>query len=340
MDPFLQEGPRASSRFGADRTYRHALERTLPEDVFEEVAPRLDDLGERVAGELRALADQAERNPPRHVPYDAWARRVDRIDVDPAWLTLVDAGAREGIVATAYEDAFDKHAPVVQFGTIDLWNTSSATAGCPLSMSDAAARVLLNEDEELARRYVPKLTARDDYWTSGQWMTEKEGGSDVGRTGTIARRHGDGTWTLHGTKWFTSATTADMALALARPDGAGDGSKNLSLYALELRAPDGSWNGITVRRLKDKLGTKALPTAELDLDGTLAVPVGGDGRGVAKVTPMLNITRVWAAFGSLSAIGGGLTLARDYARTREAFGRLLKDLPAHRSWIARVAAEY
>ena len=85
-------------------------------------------------------------------------------------------------------------------------------------MTDAAVRVLLNEDEELAKAYVPKLTARANAWTSGQWMTEKEGGSDVGRTGTVAREAGDGWWTLRGTKWFTSATTADISLALARPE--------------------------------------------------------------------------------------------------------------------------
>jgi alkylation response protein AidB-like acyl-CoA dehydrogenase len=340
MDPFVQDGPQPSNRFRSDRTLRHALERILPADVFAEAASELDEMGERAVGDLRALAERAERNPPRHVPFDAWARRIDRIDVDPAWLDLVEFGKRAGLVATAYEPRFGAHARVIQFALIDLWNPASATAGCPLSMSDAAARVLLNEDEELAARYAPRLTARENAWTSGQWMTEKEGGSDVGRTGTVARQHGDGTWTLHGTKWFTSATTADMALALARPEGAGDGSRALSLFALELRAPDGPWNGITVRRLKDKLGTKALPTAELDLDGTLAVPVGGIGRGVPKVAPMLNITRVWAAVGSLSAIGGGLSLARDFARKREAFGRPLKELPAHRGWIARIAAEY
>ena len=109
---------------------------------------------------------------------------------------------------------------------------------------------------------------------------------------------------------------------------------------LELRNPDGTWNGIRVRRLKDKLGTKALPTAELDLDGTAARAIGGIGRGVPKVAAMLNITRIWAAIGSLSAIGGGLMLARDYANKREAFGRKLRDLPVHRRWIARIAAEY
>jgi len=340
MDPFLQDAPRAANRFRADPTLGHTLERILPPDVFAEASPLFDEMGERSLTDLRVLAQHAESHPPVHVPLDAWGRRVDRIDVDPAWLELVRIGQDAGLVSIAYEDRFGEHARVVQFGVIDLWNPSSATAGCPLSMTDAAVRVLLNEDDELAARYVPRLIAREDAWTSGQWMTEKEGGSDVGRTGTIARDAGDGWWTLHGTKWFTSATTADIALALARPEGAGEGSRALSLFLLELRNPDGTWNGIRVRRLKDKLGTKALPTAELDLDGTAARPIGGIGRGVPKVAPMLNITRIWAAIGSLSAIGGGLMLARDYAGRREAFGRKLRDLPVHRRWIARIAAEY
>ncbi len=341
MDPFLQDQPRFSNRFRTDRALRHSLERILPPEVFTEMQSEFDGMGARAAGDLRELSARAEGNPPRHVPYDSFGRRVDRIDVDPAWLELVSFGKEAGVVSIPFAGAHGAHARVVQFGLIDLWNPSSATAGCPLSMTDASARVLLNEDPQLAKTYVPRLTARSaDAWTSGQWMTEKEGGSDVGRTGTVAREHADGTWTLYGTKWFTSATTTNMALALARPEGAGDGSRALSLFALELRHSDGSWNGIGVRRLKDKLGTKALPTAELELEGTLAVPVGGIGRGIPKVAAMLNITRVWSAFGTLSPMGAGLALARDYANRREAFGRLLKDLPLHRAWIARIAAEY
>ncbi|MGZ4121394.1 MAG: acyl-CoA dehydrogenase family protein [Actinomycetota bacterium] len=340
MDPFLQDAPQPANRFRTDRTLRYALERLLPPEVFAETSPMFDETAERVVTDLRALALRAEANLPVHVAFDAWGRRVDRVDVDPAWLELVRVGQEMGLVAIPYEGTYDEHSRLVQFGLIDIWNPSSAVAGCPLSMTDAAARVLLNDDPQLAVEYVPKMTARANAWTSGQWMTEKEGGSDVGRTGTIAREAGDGWWTLHGTKWFTSATTADMSLALARPEGAGDGSRALSLFVLDLRNADGTWNGISVRRLKDKLGTKALPTAELDLDGTAARLVGGMGRGVPKVAAMLNITRVWAAFGSLSAIGSGLMLARDYAGRREAFGRLLRDLPVHRGWIARIAAEY
>jgi alkylation response protein AidB-like acyl-CoA dehydrogenase len=340
IDPFLQDPPRPSNRFHTDRAFRQSLERTLPPEVFAEAAPEIEEMGERAAGELIELGAQAEANPPRHVPYDAWGKRIDHLEVDEAWTRLVAIALESGLVAIPYEDRYGVHSRLVQGALSNLFDPVTATALCPIAMTDAAARVLLTHDEQLAAKYVPRLTARRDAWTSGQWMTEKEGGSDVGRTGTIARSVGDGTYTLHGTKWFTSATTADMTLALARPEGTGPGSSNLSLFLLELRRPDGSWNGITVRRLKDKLGTRGLPTAELDLDGAVAVPVGGLGRGVPKVSIMLNITRVGAAGGSVAGTGYLLDLARDYATRREAFGRLLKDQPVHRVWLARIAAEY
>ncbi|HVF11860.1 MAG TPA: acyl-CoA dehydrogenase family protein [Actinomycetota bacterium] len=340
MDPFIQDRPRVSNRFKTDRPLRHAVERLLAPEVFEEVSTLFEAFGQTCVEELVPLQEQAEANPPRHVPFDAWGRRIDRIDVDPAWKRLVQIGQEAGLVSIPYEKTWEESSRVVQFGLLHLFLPVSATAACPLAMTDAAARVLLNEDPDLAAVYVPRLTARSDAWTSGQWMTEKEGGSDVGRTGTHAGTLDNIVWELSGTKWFTSATTADISLALARPEGAEESSRSLSLFLLELRKPDGSWNGITVRRLKDKLGTKALPTAELDLDATIAVPVGGVGRGVAKIASMLNITRVHSAFGANAAAGHGLSLARDYARRREAFGSFLTDLPTHRMWIASIAAEY
>ncbi|HEX9773996.1 MAG TPA: acyl-CoA dehydrogenase family protein [Actinomycetota bacterium] len=339
MDPFLQDPPRAPNRFRGDPTLRRSLERVLEPGAFEEATKALDEAGELATTEWPAMARVAESNPPRLVPFDAWGRRVDRIDVDPAWTALVAEGQRIGLTAVPYEDAFGNGARVVHAALLSLFGPVSATADCPLAMTDAAVRVLI-DTPGAPGQYAPRLTARIDGWTSGQWMTEKEGGSDVGRTGTVARAEPDGSWILRGTKWFTSATTADMALALARAEGAPAGSRGLSLFLLELRRPDGGWNGITVRRLKDKMGTKALPTAELDLDGTVATMIGEPGRGVPTIAPMLNVTRMHAAFASLGGIGHGLALARDYASKREAFGRPLRELPVHRAWMARIAAEY
>ena len=144
-------------------------------------------------------------------------------------------------------------------------------------MTDGAARTLLDSgNQALIDHALPRLLSRDPatMWTSGQWMTERIGGSDVGQTETIARRDGD-RWRLYGTKWFTSATTADMALTLARPEGNPPGGRGLAMFYLELRDENGKLQNLHINRLKDKFGTRKLPTAELTLDGVEAIPVAG-----------------------------------------------------------------
>ena len=340
MPDFIQTAPTPRNRFRTDLTLRYALERHLPSDIFAAASPALDRLAERAIAELPALADAAERTPPRHVPFDAWGNQVDLIEVDPAFDSLVRIGQEEGLVATPYDGGYGAHGRVVQAGLANLFDPVSAVATCPLVMTDGAAWLLRQHDPALWAMYGARLTARHGGITSGQWMTETEGGSDVGQTGTVAHANEDGTFGLHGTKWFTSAMSADIAMVLARPDGAGPGSAGLSLFLLELRRPDGRWNGLSVRRLKEKMGTRALPTAELDLDGARAVPVGGLGRGVAKVASLLNIARVWAAYAGPAGTGHLLGLARDYARIRRVFGAPLAEQPMHRAWLARIAAEY
>ena len=145
---------------------------------------------------------------------------------------------------------------------------------------------------------------------------------------------------MYGTKWFTSATTGQLALALARPEGNADGSRGLALFAIELRDEHGRLRNILVNRLKDKFGTRKVPTAELTLDGTPAVLVGQLEGGVRAITPMLAITRTWNAINSASAMRRGLALARDFARRRTAFGALLVDKPLHADTLAGLEAEY
>jgi len=140
-------------------------------------------------------------------------------------------------------------------------------------------------------------------------MTESTGGSDVGLTQTIARQE-NGTWRLYGNKWFTSATTSEMTLTLARPEGNGPGGKGLALFYLELRQPDGQLNGIRIQRLKDKLGTRMLPTAELELQGAAAVPVAGLADGIKSISPMLQVTRTWNAICSVASMRRGSSAPR------------------------------
>lgn len=347
---FFQTPPQLTDTWAADPSLQAHLERVLPAEVLAEVTPALADLGVAAAGPLRALADQAEAEEPSISHYDPWGRRIDAIHTSAAWDALHVEQARIGLSAIPYEGDHGEHARLVQMAVAHLYGPSSATYTCPVSMTDAAARVLTDHaTPELRDRVVPRLTSRAaDAWTSGQWMTEKPGGSDVGRTETVARPLPDGGYALTGVKWFTSATTADCALALARTldaDGNGvPGSRGLGLYLVEMVDPrDGRrqiGDTIRVRRLKDKLGTRSLPTAELDLDGAYATPVGPGDRGVKTISGMLSITRLWNSYASAHGLARAVQLAWSYAGQREAFGAALVDLPLHRVTLADMQVAY
>jgi alkylation response protein AidB-like acyl-CoA dehydrogenase len=340
---FHQDPPRLGDTWLADPALRAMLRRLLPDDVHADVAPDVARMGARAAADLLALDAAAEAEPPRHVPYDAWGRRVDRIEVSEAWRTLDRVSAEEGLVAIAFARAHGAWSRVHQLAKLYLFHPSSATYSCPLAMTDGAARCLeLHAGDDAAlRRAFAHLTSRDpsEFWTSGQWMTERIGGSDVSRTETVATPAADGAWRLSGVKWFTSATTSQMALALARIDSASGSGAGLGLFQIELRDAAGALRGIRVERLKEKLGTRALPTAELTLDGTPGRLVGGAGRGVATVASVLNVTRVYNAVCAAASLRRGVTLARDYATRRVAFGRSLLAHPLHAETLAALEVE-
>ncbi|MEO8503328.1 MAG: acyl-CoA dehydrogenase family protein [Acidobacteriota bacterium] len=341
MDDFFQPGPQLGNQYESDNLLRSFLQRTLPDDLMHEVEPRLRRMGARAVGDLLELGNAAEERPPRLIQYDPWGRRVDRIEISPAWRALHAVAAEEGLVATGYERHYGPYSRLVQFALLYLFHPSTAVATCPLAMTDGAARVLeLCGDEALQNRALPHLLSRDPrtFWTSGQWMTERAGGSDVSSTHTAASVAGAG-YRLSGSKWFSSATTSEMALTLARIEGAPTGSRGLSLFYLETHNGNGELNGIRILRLKDKLGTRALPTAELELVGAAARRIGAPGDGVRTIASMLNITRLYNACCAAASMRRGVALARDFALRREAFGRPLSTHALHRSTLAGLEVE-
>jgi alkylation response protein AidB-like acyl-CoA dehydrogenase len=342
MSEFFQDGPVLGNQFDEDGVLQGYLRRKLPAEMLADIETGLRRMGERAVTDILALGNAAEASPPRHVPYDAWGRRVDRIEVCEAWKQLERIAAEEGVVATAYERRHGALSRVHQFALLYLYAPSSAIATCPLAMADGAARVIERHGDEWMRANpLRRLTSRspEENWTSGQWMTERTGGSDVSGTSTVARI-AKGVYHLYGTKWFTSATTSPMAMTLARTEDALEGSRGLSLFYVELRDPDGRLQNIFVHRLKDKLGTRALPTAELTLEGTPARLVGGPGDGVKKIAALLNITRGYNACCAAASMRRGLALARDYAGKRRAFGKRLADQPLHRETLAGLQVEF
>lgn len=207
-----------------------------------------------------------------------------------------------------------------------------------------------------------RLISRDPShaWTSGQWMTERPGGSDVSGTETRASLLSDadikggsqalamdgsplGPWSVDGFKWFSSATDANMSVFLAKTNS----TDRVSLFFAPVRkqstsSPSGAeFNGIFPQRLKNKMGTKALPTAELELKGLRAYMLGDEGFGTKEISPVLNVTRLYNAVGSCGALGRGLAVSRAFARVRRALGgHLLTDVPAHVKGMAHHHVEY
>ena len=341
---FFQDPPRLRDEWEDDGALRGYLSRVLPADVHGEVTPSLAEMGHLAANEMYELAaamDTREKEP-RLVRYDAWGSRVDDIQTAPEWSRLGAISAEKGVVGTAYERAHGEHSRLHQFALAYLYAPSSALYSCPLAMTDGAAKTLLvHGDQDLIDRAVPRLTSRDPQhaWTSGQWMTERSGGSDVGVSETVAVKDGT-TWRLTGTKWFTSAITSQMALTLARPEGNPTGGRGLAMFYLEVRDDHDRLNDIRVLRLKDKLGTRQMPTAELALDGTVAHLVGGPSDGTRNITPMLTVTRMWNAVTATAGMRRALALARDYAVRRVAFGRPLIDQPLHQATLAWMRAQH
>ncbi|XP_071209004.1 acyl-CoA dehydrogenase family member 11-like isoform X2 [Salvelinus alpinus] len=214
---FFQERPMLKNPFLEDALLQGYLRRHLPSEA---VYSDLRVFGDRLVREVDGWGRECEVTPPRLVTYDPWGCRVDRIVTSPAWQRMKDLSAQEGLVAIGYERSYGEWSRVYQMCKLYLYSPSSGLYTCPLAMTDGAAKVIqsLGVSWPVADAF-SRLTSRDPehFWTSGQWMTERRGGSDVGNgTETVALPQSDGTYRLSGFKWFTSATDADMTLTLAR----------------------------------------------------------------------------------------------------------------------------
>lgn len=342
MADFFQNPPHLGNQYDEDRVLKKYLQWKLPVDILPDIIPGLQQLGQRAVTDIYHLGQEAEAMPPQHIPYDPWGRRIDYIKVSPAWQALDRIAAEEQLIATGYKREHGIYSRLHQFARLYLFHPSSAIYSCPLAMTDGAARALeLYGDDYLKKHALHHLTSSEpsQFWTSGQWMTERTGGSDVSGTSTMATKTKDG-YLLNGVKWFTSATTSQMAMTLARTEDAPAGSKGLSLFYVELSDANGALNGIKINRLKDKLGTHALPTAELTLENTPALLVGGMGDGVKKISSLFNITRLYNACCAVGYMRRGIALARDYAHKRIAFGKPLSQHSLHRETLAHMQVEF
>lgn len=337
---FLQDAPQLAHPYRSDRPLLRLLDRALPPEHRAALDVDLDALGDYALMAWHR-SSVTTRGKPVLTQWSAWGQRIDRIELTTAWQEGPKITTRHAVLAAGHAD--HEHARLEEFVRVYLYHLASEFYTCPLAMTDGAATAIkASGNSELIKRVLPRFLSRDasTFWLSGQWMTETTGGSDVGDTETVARQDADGQWRLYGRKWFSSAVVGEAALALARPEGAGVGTSALALFYVETMDGERRKPELVIDRLKGKLGTQELPTAEIHLDGLPAWPLGELAHGVRQVAPMLNITRSWNAVCAVASMARAINLARDFATRRQAFGRPLIEQPLHAQTLADMQAEF
>ncbi|KAM7184742.1 Acyl-CoA dehydrogenase/oxidase, N-terminal and middle domain containing protein [Rhypophila sp. PSN 637] len=355
---FFQRLPVLENQFHDDVSFQRIAKLFVPASILDKVGPEIEQLGQEVLSQqIFDWITDAEKNQPylRGSGRDAFGRPKSELVVTEGWRKLQDFGLARGFVAYNYDTNCGPYNRVVQFLRCHLWEASCANTLCPAAMQDGAARLLQRHlsrqggltdiERQVLQNAYNHLISRDpaNAWTSGQWMTERTGGSDVSQTETVAvydpypdsataplasaaEKTPLGPWSISGFKWFSSATDSQMTILLARTKpGLGVSAffapmrrHNPSLVSITGQKDGGTeLNGITIQRLKAKFGTQSLPTAELELKGMRGWMIGEEGKGIQGISTILNITRVHSSVSSMGYLGRSIAVAKAYALVRE-----------------------
>ncbi|MEZ5842251.1 MAG: acyl-CoA dehydrogenase family protein [Hyphomicrobiaceae bacterium] len=329
--------------YTADRSLPDLLDIHLQPELRRHVEPHLVDLGAAAGGRLDACARLADRHPPVLHPRDRFGNDVQSIEYHPAYRELEVAGfGCYGIHAMSHRPGIlgwpQRYPATAKHAFTYLFNQVEFGMGCPLNVTDGAAMLLDRFGAPaLKAKFLDNLTTTDmSRLTQGaQFMTEKEGGSDVGRLTTRAVQDGD-QWRLTGDKWFCSNADAGIAMLLARPEGAPEGTRGVGLFLMPRVLDDGSPNHYRIVRLKEKLGTRSMASGEIRLEGAVAYAVGRLDRGFVQMAEMVNWSRLSNGVKSTALMRRALHDALTVARGRVVFGRRIIEHPLARRQLLKI----
>jgi len=329
--------------YRADPALSDLLRIHLSDALFRHIEPHLDRLGELAGGHLDECARLADRHPPVLHPRDRFGRDVQTIEYHPAYRELERAAFGEfGIHAMSIRKGImgwpEKYPVAAKHAFTFLFNQAEFGLGCPINVTDGCAKLLANfGSAELKARYLDGLTETDmsKLTQGGQFMTEKEGGSDVGTLTTVAVPEGEH-WRLYGEKWFCSNADAKVVMLLARPQGAIDGTRGVGLFLMPRYLEDGSQNHYRIVRLKDKLGTRSMASGEITFEGAIAYAVGRLDRGFVQMAEMVNSSRLSNGVKSTALMRRAHHDAMTVARNRVVFGSRIIDLPLGRRQLMKI----
>jgi alkylation response protein AidB-like acyl-CoA dehydrogenase len=329
--------------YRADPSLTDLLQLYLPDALLRHIAPHLDRLGALAGDHLDQCARLADRHTPVLHHRDRFGRDEQWIEFHPAYRELERVAYGEfGIHAMSHRKDIlgwpDTYPSAAKHAFTYLFNQAEFGLGCPINVTDGAAMLLSRfGDAALQAKYLDGLTQTDmARLTQGsQFMTEKEGGSDVGKLTTMAVPE-NGHWRLTGEKWFCSNADAPVVMLLARPEGAVAGTRGVGLFLMPRRLDDGSPNRYRIVRLKDKLGTRSMASGEIKLEGALAYAVGKLDRGFVQMAEMVNWSRLSNGVKSTALMRRALHDAMTVARGRLVFGKRIIDQPLARRQLLKI----
>ncbi len=371
---FKQQPFHLPNQFTSDPFLHELISHFLPDDISNSIVPDLIRLGDLVVSpRIMELVEDAENSAaadkiPYIKHYDIFTNKTNKLITSFGWKELKNVGIKEGLLSIAYKRDQGIYSRFYHMIKYFLYSTSSAMVCAPLSMTDGCARALeldqqINKRDEINPVYY-RVTSNDpDYaWINSQWTTERTGGSDISNTETFAFKSDSivkiddseqneqnvlADYKIDGFKCFASTVDCQVALILAR-DTTLPNSKTITLKTKKSIdqykvPPIGCFLGhihpdndtVILSRLKKKWGTKAFPTAELELKGLKAQSIGLKGEGVKTIVPVLNITRLHSAFASVSNFHRALQIAKNYSLQRYVAGKTLSENPLHLKTLAQ-----
>jgi acyl-CoA dehydrogenase len=318
----------------------------LKGDFYQWAEKELTEFGTMCAGEIDERAVHTDREgQPRLIKYNRFGEEVSEIWVNEGYKKTVEMTYKKGIVGYIHKEIPElgsKGNYLYSYAQGYLLSQTEPGFYCPVTLTMATALLLEKyASVEVKEKFLKHVlaTGEVELYEGATFLTERQGGSDVGANEVRAFENG-GEYNLHGEKYFASNSgMCGVAMVLARIDGARGGTKGLSLFAVPWSKKDGSLNGIHVRRLKDKLGVRAVPSAEIEFDGARAYLVGEPNKGIYYMMEALNLSRICNAVASIGIMRRAYMEARNYAFHRKAFGEKLAHYPMIKESLVHLAAK-
>jgi alkylation response protein AidB-like acyl-CoA dehydrogenase len=318
-------------------------------DYFSSLEATYLEFGENAA-KASPLSMKADQNRPKIKKIDINGVQTDTVVYDDSYHELEKLSFGKGIVAIKYDpDWMSKYSSVrhlLGFSLGYYFAQSEMSLYCPICMTDGVGRVLekhltKNPNDKVVSKALSHIASKNlnELWQGAMFITEKQGGSDVGANKVTAHKKND-QWCLNGEKWFCSNVDAKAILTLARMPEAPAGTEGLGLFLILREIPENNSATIEIQHLKDKLGVRSMPTGEVNLNNTRAYLLSGEGEGLKSMLEMVNLSRIYNSVASVAIMRRSILEALAFGHNRMAFGKNLVEQPLWRSAVSDLIAEH